>query len=154
MLEKLDIVKVCGLAIELTNSQTENNQIIQKHWINFNNVLKLNNLTQKSNWVKYGITFKVEEKYFYLSAIPFVENGDKLIPFEIPQSDYYKFTHQGNLALLKQTFWSIYKEKIPSLGITIDSNFYNGFIHFERYDYRFKWNDPNSLIDIYLPVKQ
>ncbi len=152
MHEKLDSIKVCGLVVELTNSQTENNQIIQKHWVKFNNVLKMNNLTQSFNWVKYGITFKVEEKYFYMSAIPFVENADMLIPFEIPKSDYYKFTHQGNLALLKQTFWSIYKEKIPALKLIQNSNFRNGFIHFEKYDYRFKWNDSNSIIDIYLPV--
>lgn len=154
MFEKLDSTKVCGLVIALTNSQTENNQIIQKHWIKFNNTLKMNNLTQSLNWVKYGITFKIEGEYFYMSAIPYVENGDILIPFEIPQSDYYKFTHQGNLEALKQTFWSIYKEKVPALKLIQNSNFSNGFIHFEKYDYRFKWNDSNSIIDIYLPVKQ
>ena len=49
--------------------------------------------------IKYGITLKIGEKYFYLTAIP---TGNLLLPnyftrLEIPKGEYEKFTHKGKM---------------------------------------------------------
>jgi predicted transcriptional regulator YdeE len=149
-------INVCGLVTELTNSQTENFGIIQKHWSEFNAELKRRKLNQNGgNWTKYGITFKTDKKYFYLTAIP-VTNftiPDNFTYLEIPKGEYKIFTHQGKMENIKKTLFEIYKIVLPKSNLKTEDQTETGFIHFEKYDYRFKWNDPNSMIDIYLPIK-
>ncbi len=144
-----------GLVIELTNSQTDNFKIIQKHWLVFNEELKKNKLNQNGGkWTKYGITFKTGEKYFYLTAIPkkvdFIPNH--FIKKEIPKGEYEIFTHKGEMENIKNTIYEIYKVILPKSNLKIEDQTKTGFIHFEKYDYRFKWNKPTSEIDIYVPL--
>lgn len=148
-------IKTCGLVTELTNSQSVNFKIIQKHWRTFNEKLKKYKLNQKDgNWVKYGITFKIEEKYFYLTAIP-TNNllfPDHFTSLEIPKGEYEIFTHKGKIENIKQTIFEIYKVTLPKSNLKIENHTKTGFIHFEKYDNRFQWNNSNSIIDIYLPL--
>ncbi|TDE43565.1 transcriptional regulator [Flavobacterium rhamnosiphilum] len=149
-------IQTFGLEIELTNSQTDNFFIIQNHWKLFNQELKKYNLIQKDgNWEKFGITYKKAEKYFYLTAIPKLEQifPDHFLYKEIPKGAYEIFTHKGNMQAIKETFYIIYKNILPNSTLTIETHNKTGFIHFEKYDYRFQWNKPNSIIDIYLPLK-
>ena len=53
---------------------------------------------------------------------------------------------------IKKTFFEIYKVILPKSNLKIEDQTTTGFIHFEKYDYRFQWNNPNSIIDIYLPI--
>ena len=147
---------LCGLQIKLTKSQSENHTIIQNHWIHFNTVLKKNNLTQnKGNWVKYGVTFKVEDTYYYLAAIPssILILPEHFTTITIPQGNYHIFTHRGKMEGIKETLNDIYKIQIPKLNLQIQSSEKIGFIHFEKYDYRFQWNNPASTIELYLPLE-
>ena len=149
-------IQICGLVTELTKSQTENFYIIQKHWVNFNKELKKNALNQNGgNWTKYGITFKTGEKYFYMAAIPAKIDmaPDHFIKKEIPKGEYELFTHKGKMENIKNTIFQIYKVILPKSTIKIEAHTKTGFLHFEKYDYRFQWNNPNSIIDIYLPLK-
>jgi predicted transcriptional regulator YdeE len=57
-----------------------------------------------------------------------------------------------NLQNLKLTIHDIYKNILPNSNLTIEHHSKTGFIHFEKYDYRFGWDKPNSEIDIYLPI--
>lgn len=150
-------IKTCGLVTPLTKSQKENFLIISKHWIVFNAELKKHNLNQSAgNWVKYGITFKVENEYFYLTAIPNNEQifPDHFISFEISKGNYEIFAHRGAMDNLKQTINHIYKSIIPDLNLKIEDHENTGFLHYEKYDYRFQWNKTTSLIEIYLPLKK
>jgi predicted transcriptional regulator YdeE len=148
-------IQVCGLVIELTKSQTNNFTIIQKHWKNFNDELKKFKLNKTGgNWTKYGITFKKGEKYFYLTGIPrssliFL---DHFSIFEIPKGEYETFIHKGDMEKLKQTIYAIYKVFLPKSTIILEDHIKTGFLHFEKYDYRFQWNKTNSVIEIYLPL--
>jgi len=148
-------IQTCGLITEMTKSQTDNFEIIKKHWIAFNEELKKNKLNQNGgNWTKYGITFKTGEKYFYLTAIP-VNNlifPDHFVSFEIPKGEYEIFTHKGKIENIKQTIFEIYKVILPKSKMKIEDHTKTGFIHFEKYDYRFQWNKSTSEIDIYLPL--
>lgn len=149
-------IKVCGLVTELTKSQSENFGIIQNHWSKFNAELKRKKINQNSgNWEKYGITLKTDKKYFYLTAIPV---SDLTIPdsfkhLEIPKGEYEIFSHKGKMENIKNTLFEIYKVILPKSNLKTEDQAKTGFIHFEKYDYRFKWNNPNSIIDIYLPIK-
>ncbi len=149
-------IKVCGLITELTKSQSENFGIIQIHWTEFNAELKRRKLNQNGgNWTKYGITLKSDNKIFYLTAIPV---SDLAIPdnfkyLEIPKGEYKVFSHKGKMEDIKNTIFEIYKVVLPKSNLKIEDQAKTGFIHFEKYDYRFKWNEPNSIIDIYLPIK-
>ena len=148
-------IQTCGLVTELTKSQNENFEIIQKHWTTFNDELKKWKLNQNGgNWTKYGITFKKAEKYFYLTAIPTNNNlfPDHFTSLEIPKGEYEIFTHKGKMENIKQTIFEIYKVILPKSNLKIEDNNETGFLHFEKYDYRFKWNKPTSIIDIYLPL--
>jgi predicted transcriptional regulator YdeE len=148
-------IQTCGLVVELTKSQTDNFGIIQKHWKTFNEELKRLKLNQTGcNWTKYGITFKTGNKYFYLTAIP-TNNSifpDHFTSLEIPQGEYEIFTHKGNMENIKKTFFEIYKVILPKSKLKIEDHTKTGFLHFEKYDYRFQWNKSTSVIDIYLPL--
>ena len=149
-------IEVCGIVTELSKSQSENYLIIQKHWKKFNAELKQAELNKKDgNWTKYGITFKSNENYFYLTAIP--TNGnfipDHFTKLIIPKGEYEIFTHNGKMENIKNTIYEIYKIVLPKLKLNIEEHTKTGFLHFEKYDYRFQWNKSNSIIDIYLPLK-
>lgn len=148
-------IQTCGLVIELTKSQTKNFEIIQKHWVNFNKELKKFKLNQNDgNWTKYGITFKTGKKYFYFAGIPKKVGiiPDHFEKKEIPKGEYEIFTHKGEMENIKNTIYDIYKLVLPKSSLKIEDQTKTGFIHFEKYDYRFKWNKSTSEIDIYLPL--
>jgi predicted transcriptional regulator YdeE len=148
--------ETCGLVAELTLSQTVNFSIIRRHWRILNEAVKKYGLSQgHSTWVKYGITFKAGEHYRYLAAIP-IKNflaPDHFMKLDIPAGDYEVFTHRGAMENLKNTVYEIYKTILPKSNLNVEDHTRVGFIHFEQYDSRFKWNNPDSEIDIYLPVK-
>lgn len=149
-------IKTCGLVTELTNSQTNNFKIIRNHWIDFNSELKKHKLNQSGgNWTKYGLTYKIDKFYYYLTAIPSdnLNLPDYFAHFEIPKGDYELFTHKGKMEDLKQTYYEIYKVILPKSNLIIEDHTKTGFIHFEKYDYRFQWNNLSSLIEIYLPLR-
>ncbi len=148
-------IQTFGLVTELTKSQTDNFEIIQKHWVNFNEELKKLKLNQNGgNWTKYGITYKIGEKYFYLTAIPTKNNlvPDHFESLEIPKGEYEIFTHKGKMENIKKTIFEIYKIVLPKSNLKIEDHSKTGFLHFEKYDYRFKWNKSTSIINIYLPL--
>ena len=125
-------------------------------WIHFNAEIKRLKLSQnKQNWVKYGFTYKVSEKYFYSAAIPFSgqqlpENFQRL---SIPKGEYIVFEHVGKMDGIKNTIYNIYKVELPKSAIQIEDHLKVGFIHFEKYDSRFNWNDSQSIFEIHLPLR-
>jgi predicted transcriptional regulator YdeE len=148
-------ISTFGLLTELTNSQTDNFEIIKNHWKTFNAELKKYNLIQNGgNWEKYGITIKTNEAYFYLTTIP-QDNfifPEHFVNKEIPKGEYEIFTHKGKMENIKLTIHDIYKNILPNSNLKIEHYSKTGFMHFEKYDYRFRWDKPNSEIDIYLPI--
>ncbi|MCT4613302.1 MAG: GyrI-like domain-containing protein [Marinifilaceae bacterium] len=155
MLELSQNIKLIGIVTELTRSQSKNFDIIQKHWILFNNELRFNMLSQsKTNWTKYGIVYKYGSQYFYAAAIPFVENikSSKFRQVSIHAGKYESFTHKGNLLSLKNTIYNIFKEIVPKSNIKLNTKTENRIIYFEKYDYKFNWNKNDSEIKIYLAI--
>ncbi len=143
--------KIIGLEVELTRSQQVNYGIIQKHWKLFNRELQKHGLSQQSDqWKKFGVTYKRDDTYFYLTAIPFTEDKPAFKTIEIPVGNYAVFHHQGHTQGIKKSLYEIYTALIPCSSIAIDIK--RNFIQYELYDARFNWNNPNSIIDILVPI--
>lgn len=139
-----------GLATQLTTSQDRNFNIIIKHWQKFNRLLKINSVNQGKEWTKYGITRKVDGKYFYVTAVPFSDVVDDFVKITISGGSYCRFRHTGNMGLIKSTIQQIYKKILPASELTLNEN--RELIHYEQYDHRFNWNSPDSVIEIYVPL--
>lgn len=144
-----------GIKIELTKSQKENYFLIRDLWKKFNTGLKNINIRKSDSWVKYGITFRENGQLYYMASVEMASSISVLQimkTLKIKQGNYLRFIHVGNMYEVKSTINDIYKNIVPSLDFEIEVNKENGLIHFERYDYRFKWDNPGSLFEIYLPV--
>lgn len=150
---KLDLI---GLEIKLTKSQDKNYILIRDLWKKFNLKLKSIKNRKGGNWEKFGITYRKDGDIFYVASI---EKTDEMIPpsdminKEIKQEQYARFTHIGAMDAIKTTVFNIFKKIIPKLKIEIEPSEKAGLIYFERYDYRFNWNNSESLLEIYLPLK-
>lgn len=116
-----------------------------------NTLLRINGIKFNSEWEKFGITIKTDNRYFYQCAF----HSESCIPqFEhahIPAGSYAKFIHTGQLYSLSKTINQIYKTIIPSSPLDIDLN--RSVIHYERYDSRFNWKHQNSIIEIYVQLQ-
>ena len=149
---KIDLI---GIKVELTKSQNENFLLIRNLWKRFNLDLKNIENRKSSNWEKFGITFKENEQIFYMASIELsskINIPENMITTKINQGKYLRFIHMGKMYDIKNTVYNIYKNILPALKFKIELNKKNGLIHFEKYDHRFKWNDPKSLLEIYLPI--
>jgi len=142
---------VIGLEVELTKSLNENHKIIANHWKRFNQELRIRQVKLADNWLKFGVTKKVDDQYFYLTAIPKKLEVAGFSEEALKDGEYMCFEHRGHMGLLKSTVNNIYKKVIPESDFNIDEN--RTVIHYEEYDHRFLWNKPSSLIRIYVPVK-
>jgi len=82
-----------GMSIELTTSQNENYGLIRKQWISFNSHLKSQPYNSQNNWVKYGITYKVDGKYLYMTAVPYNEHYVDFETIDIQGGLFARFQH-------------------------------------------------------------
>lgn len=149
---ELSAFSVIGQEIELTNYQKKNIQISTQFWKRFNNNLKKSYLSQTENWVKYAFMEKRAGKLYYFCAIPKrAVIPDDFLYKEIPAYKYLVVEHIGAMDKIYETYGKVYQEIIPNLPyIPIKDS----FLHFEKYDYRFRWNRNNSIIEIWIPVKK
>jgi predicted transcriptional regulator YdeE len=145
-------VPVYGLSVELTSSQSENAKIIAQHWKLFNLQLRVQKVWLGKDWAKFGLTKKLNNQYFYTTA---VESEKVIEGFEhevINAGEYLRFHHVGSMARMKNTISDIYRNVLPAQNIQLDTQ--RNLIHVERYDARFNWNNPSSLVEIYIPLGQ
>lgn len=145
--------KLYGLSVIISKSQSENYSIINNFWKEFNVKIKVSDLPIKNggNWEKYGVTYKIGDIYKYFCGIPveydYVNTFYEV--FEIVDGEYAVFQHKGAMYNLKNTINKIYKEIIPNDKLDLIQNKY---FHYELYNYQFKWNKNESIIEIYLPI--
>ena len=155
-IKKIGLIKTTGLSECLTVSQDKNYLIIRNLWQKFNRLLhKINNRQKNNNWIKYGITYQISNKYYYQASIVALDIRNNFIMNKnnIPEGNYICFIHKGPMYDIKKTIYDIYKIIIPELNINIKQKENTDLIHYEKYDYRFNWNNKNSIIEIYIPLK-
>jgi predicted transcriptional regulator YdeE len=155
---EIDLIPAVGLSTTLTTSQHENFVIISSLWKRFNAEFhKIGNRPPSGkDWEKYGITYSQNHEYCYLAAIRYMDNmlaPSSMVRKNIMPGRYACITHTGKLSSLKSTIYAIYKKLLPQRNISAESEEKAGLIHFEKYDNRFHWNRPDSLIEIYVPLE-
>lgn len=146
-----EALSVIGQEVELTNYKKRNIQISTHFWQTFNNNLKKLYLSQSGNWTKYAIMERRDGKLFYFCAVP-KRNvvPDNFIHKKIPAYKYLVAEHIGPMDKIYETYGKIYQDILPATEyIPLQEN----FLHVETYDYRFHWNSPNSIIEIWVPIE-
>ncbi len=142
--------KVFGLSVELSNSPIENYRRIKNHWVYFNQELKKQHYKQSGNWEKFGVTYKNNDKYYYLSSVPSTYQSVSFEQLVLSAGNYLVVQHRGSMDKIKDSIHNVYKRIVPENKISLDLT--RTVMHFEHYDYRFQWNKGSSVIDIYIPV--
>lgn len=147
---ELDEIELMGKKYRLYNSLEKNMHLAQKHWINFNNVLRKNKVYLGRNWLKYAFVIGKNNVLFYYIAIPKKDSVPKgFCQKTIPKSKYLMVEHTGSMNKLKNTVDCVYNDLILENDFQLKSE---SFYYFERYDYRFHWNRQDSVIEIYFPL--
>lgn len=146
-----DSITLIGQSVKLTKQKTTNIKISTQFWQTFNVNLKKSKLTQGGNWVKYAVMERKGNALFYYCAIP----KQTTVPdgFEVKslaEHTYLVVEHAGAMNKIYDTYTIIYQYLLPELNIKPVSD---DFLHFERYDYRFHWNEDNSIIEIWVPIQ-
>ena len=100
----------------------------------------------------YGVCFGGENKEHYYIAGMSVNSTENLPQgmeaIEVDGGTYAVFEHHGALDNLMQTYQHIYEEWFPA------SEFKPlGCQDFEKYDYRFKFGQADSIMEIWVPVQ-
>lgn len=150
-LEKVEAFSVIGQEIELVNTQRKNIQISSIFWKQFNQSLKKTYLSQFGNWTKYAFTERRNGSLFYFCAIPRKAiTPDGFIAKEIPALNYLVFEHIGPMSKIYDAYSAIYKDILPNCAYSLRKD---NFLHFEKYDYRFRWNSASSVIEIWIPIE-
>lgn len=143
---------VISQQIQLTGYKSKNITISSTFWVKFNKDLKKEFKPQSANWVKYAFIERNAENLCYRCAVPMkstVPSGFEIK--EIKAHKYLVFEHIGDMSEIYNTYFTIYKDIIPESGYKLEQE---DFLHFEKYDYRFKWNSVNSVIEIWVPVTE
>lgn len=149
-IKKLGAFSVIGQEVELTNSKKRNIQITTPFWKKFNANLKKYKLSQNGNWTKFAFMERRNGKLFYYPAIPKREIiPQEFVTKEIRAGNYLVVEHIGAMDKIYETYGKIYQEILPNLNYTPIKN---EFLHFEKYDYRFRWNREDSVIEIWVPI--
>ena len=155
---EIELIPAVGISTRLTRSQAENSVIISSLWKRFN--AEIHKIEQQpssgENWEKFGITYLQNQEYGYLAAIPCMDGmrvPAHMIRKNITRGRYACITHTGKMSYLKSTVNIIYRRMLPERNLTPESPDKAGLIQFERYDNRFHWNRPDSIIEIYVPLE-
>ena len=131
--------------------QKKNIQISTQFWRKFNSSLKKAYLSQSGNWVKYAFMERRNGKLYYFCSIPQrTITPEGFLYKEIPSYKYLVVEHIGAMDKIYETYGKIYEEIIPSTSYIPIKDI---ILHFEKYDYRFHWNSDNSVIEIWIPIR-
>ncbi len=68
---------------------------------------------------------------------------------DVPACDYAVFEHAGPLDNLQKTYDFIHDEWLPASEYDMAPH-----DDFEWYDFRFKWGQPDSILEIWIPIKK
>ena len=150
-IKELPTFSVIGLEQTLTEKKSQNLERCLSFWPYFNQQLKRNRLGQKGIWTKYAFMTRREGQFYYFCGIPQPETVPvNFLSKEIPTCTYLVVEHQGAMKHIYATYETLYRELIPKLGLSLEQV---DFLHFEKYDEKFKWNQKNSVIEIWVPLK-
>mgnify|MGYP005650611267 CR=1 FL=1 len=142
-------LKIVGLKINVGPFDKR----IQELWDTF-----MSRFTEVTNTANQEVAFGIccypdagVKTFDYIAGV--LVTDDKNIPegmvyYEIPERKYAVFTHKGSVANLPDTYKNIYDKWLTENGL--EEALYE---EIEWYDKRFKFGEPDSEMDIFVPVK-
>lgn len=151
-IRELEAFSVIGQEIQLTGYRTKNIQISTQFWSTFNANLKKAYLSQSGTWLKYAFMERKNGGLTYFCAIPkrtIIPDG--FILKEIQPHQYLVAEHTGAMNRIYDTYEELYRNLLPNIKY---EPLPTDLIHFEKYDERFHWNRENSIIEIWIPIKE
>jgi len=141
----------------LTCQSTMSNNTIPQLWNRFHNSEK--DYKNKLSECCYGVCYYVQMEnmcpdtpYTYMAGMQVKSEADCPEGMEVrtvPACDYAVFEHKGALDTLQKTYDYIFREWLPGS----EYEFVNQD-DFEIYDDRFKYGQPESIMEIWIPVKK
>lgn len=150
--KRLDDIFLIGIRTTLSGSLKQNNDIAIKFWRTFNQELKKKHLRQGVHFEKYALTLREGNTLSYACGVPsnqcYPEDFEIL---RIPKGEYLCFQHQGSLTQLHETIRRIFDQELKTSGLERATG---SLVYFEKYDERFAFDDPQSIVEIYVPLKQ
>ena len=136
---------------------SKQNNVIPRLWDDFNEVCAGIPHSVK-NRTAYGVCYLEEgdapsgDRFSYLAGME-VSIANDIPPgmelLVVPANDYAVFEHRGALDNLCQTYELVYSEWLPASALERVGN-----LDFELYDWRFRWGQPDSVLEIWVPVRQ
>lgn len=134
---------------------TLQNNVIPKLWDDFGK--RMEEIKNASgNRACFGICFYEAGdapggQYFsYLASLEVTDASqlpEGMVAREIPAAEYAVFEHRGSLETLQQTYRFIYSDWLVNSGYKMV-----GSQDFELYDQRFKFGQPDSVMEIWIPI--
>jgi AraC family transcriptional regulator len=141
----------------LTCQSTMANNIIPQLWDRFND--KRKEFSKRISEHCFGVCYyeKMENMgpdtpFTYMAGMLVKSEADAPADWEtrtVPACDYAIFEHKGALDTLQRTYDYIFREWLP----TSEYEFVNQD-DFEIYGERFKYGEPDSIMEIWIPVKK
>jgi len=146
-----DTFTVVGLAGQFTMS----NNTIPQLWDQFNQRDKeVKNAIYKAalGVCFYEPNYEKDSPFTYMAGWIVTQVGDipeGMTSRTVPACDYAVFEHKGALDTLQKTYDYIYREWLPASEFEMAQH-----DDFEWYDERFKYGQPDSIFEIWIPIKK
>jgi len=153
-IEHIDDFTVAGLAVKTTMSENR----IPQLWDQF--IEHVSEIEQFGDGAcpSYGVCFYdtasdygSDSEFTYLAAMQVRADTVVPAPFTtrvVRGGNYAVFEHIGTLDTLTTTYQGIYSNWIKDAGLELDKR-----DDFEKYDFRFKYGEPDSVMEIWVPIK-
>lgn len=147
---ELSTMEVSGMRISLTTSFASNMEASIQHWKTFNQEIENHHLQQNQHWIKYGVTLRMDDALSYLCAIPKTMDTRGFPSYTIEGGTFLVFQHTGAMHNLKQSISEIFQKFIPNSSFSLRNT---PLVYFEKYTSSFRYNHPDSIIEIYVPIQ-
>jgi AraC family transcriptional regulator len=153
---EMKIVGCLGKFISVLSPDKNNMVVIPALWQSF--MPRIREIKNAKSQINLGVCYEVPpneivraDECMYMAAMEVtsfdnVPNGMKT--FTIPSGEYAVFTHKGALDNFEHTMNYIYGSWLPKSGKKL-----RHAPDIEMYDHRFKLNEVDSEIDVYIPVE-
>ncbi len=153
---EMKVVGCRGKFISVLSPDKNNMVVIPKLWQSF--MPRVHEIKNAKSPVNLGVCYEVPagessrpDECMYMAATEvteFVDVPKGMEAFTIPAGEYAVFTHKGALENFEHTMNYIYGSWLPKSGKKL-----RHAPDMEWYDQRFKLNEADSEIDVYIPVE-
>lgn len=100
----------------------------------------------------FGVHTFADGRHDYLAGFAAYQDGTLppgMVKQRISENAYAVFIHRGSLSSLPETLTRIFERWLPGSGYQLASDYF-----FECYDDRFNPGSPDSVVFVYVPVRE